>query len=91
MELPADPGKSVAGRGSYSLEGIEKVNGIDTYHITGVFEEIEGALPASITIAFWISTEDGAIVKQEGTMLNSPLPKSMAPSKSKTTYRMVRA
>lgn len=90
VELPAEPGKSVAGRGSYSLDAIEKVNGEECYRISGMFEETEGALPASETITFWISVDDGIVMRQEGTMINSPLPKSMQPSKSKTTYRMVR-
>lgn len=90
VELPEEPGKSVAGRGSYSLEAIEKVGSEETYRITGYFEELEGTHPANVTITFWISVEDGIVVKQEGTMMNSPLPKSMPQAKSKTVFKMIR-
>jgi hypothetical protein len=80
---------AVAAKGTYKVEGSEKIGDFETFKIKFATKETEGGDTAAVCEGIsWISKKDGTLVKSEGTWKNVPFPGAPGPINAK--YSMTR-
>ncbi|MBW7928738.1 MAG: hypothetical protein H3C58_11795 [Fimbriimonadaceae bacterium] len=79
----------VAGSGEYEYLGNEAVGAIECAKVRFAFKENEGAQPAEADGWFWISLEDGWIVKVIRNVKNAPVGNSPTPVSVSSTVERV--
>jgi hypothetical protein len=80
---------AVAAKGTFKIEGEEKIGERDTFKIKHSIKETDGGeAAASVEATSWISKKDGTIVKSEGQWKNVPIPGAPFPVSAK--YVMTR-
>jgi hypothetical protein len=80
---------ALAVKGTYKVDGEEKVGQFETLRIKFVNKEVEGgeAAPSHDATA-WVDKKDGSIVKSEGVWKNFPFPGAITPVSAK--YVLIR-
>lgn len=75
---------AVAAKGTYKVEGEEKVGDHECFKVKYTTKEVEGGESAATCDATsWISKKDGSIVKSEGMWKNVPFPGAPGPINAK--------
>lgn len=83
-EVKKDEKGSVDAKASYKVEAQEKMDGFETYKISGSFKESAGSTPASTEGTYWVNIADGTLVKSTTSMKNAPFP-TVGPLDAKVT------
>ncbi len=74
-------------KSKYTLEGLEKKEGIDCYKVKFVFSEMEGDVPFGAMGTVWLNVKDRSLVASEGEYQNVKFVDMMPPTNA--TYKMV--
>lgn len=73
-------------KGTYKIEGEEKVGEFDTFKVKFATKETEGGeSAASCEGTSWVNKKDGTLVKSEGVWKNVPFPGAPGPINAKYT------
>ncbi len=84
ITLPKNEKGAVELKGTFKVDGAEKIGVYDTYRVKGTMKETTGDQPASVDATYWINVKDASLVKLTGTWTNAPLPQ-IGPSNAKIT------
>ena len=85
VEVKKDDKGSVDAKGTYKIEGEEKLGERDTYRIHAMIKESIDNEPASVDATYWIDAKDFSVVKVTGTWTNAPFPSPIGPATARIT------
>ncbi|HWD40262.1 MAG TPA: hypothetical protein VG944_15545 [Fimbriimonas sp.] len=88
--LKTDPKTgAVAVHGTYTLDGEEKIGTHDAWRVVGSLREVEGTDPGSNEFTYWVSKEDGSVLKCSSKYSNVVFPGGQGPLSGTITYTRV--